>query len=145
MKLTSVQIDAASIYWTQILTGKHFPNSLRESMSDVTPVFHQFLMPNRQETLTNLKMSNPNWQERFTEALTALLQTDEAPFCLELDYKPEGLLKQAANNADIPETLFPLGKLTMYFSEEGDLIVGTERIDAQEFIEELPLPNCRHK
>jgi hypothetical protein len=90
----------------------------------------------RRGYLEKLETENPTWSLKFMNILDSLLIDAEDTLCLRLEYHPEGLLKQAANEAGIPEGLFPSGKLSMTFDNENHIIAGNEKIDADDFIKD---------
>lgn len=140
MKITEEQRNAASLYWTQILTGELNPKALIATKKG----FPSFLVPlyewDRESYLRQLKQTNPTWSEKFMNTLDSLLIDAEDTLCLRLEYYPQGLLKQAAEDAGVREILFPTGKLSMTFDNENHIIAGNEKIDAHDFIE-----NAAHK
>ena len=88
----------------------------------------------RKGYLEQLEKENPTWPLKFRSALDSLLIDADESLVLRLEYPPEGLLKQAAVKAGIPEGLFPSGKLSMTFDHDDHIIVGNEKIIADAFI-----------
>ena len=88
----------------------------------------------REGYLKGLEEKNPMWSLRFMNSLDSLLVDADDTLSLRLDYHPQGLLKQAAEMAEVPEGLFPTGKLSMYFDNKGNILVGDEVINADQFI-----------
>jgi len=134
MKITGEQRNAASLYWTQILTGELTPKALIASKQGLPPFMASMEAMHRRGYLEKLKTENPTWSLKFMNSLDSLLIDAEDTLSLRLEYHPEGLLKQAANEAGIPEGLFPSGKLSMTFDNENHIIAGNEKIDADDFI-----------
>jgi hypothetical protein len=135
MKITGEQRNAASLYWTQVLTGELKPKSLLASKQGLPSFMATMELMHRKGYLEKLESENPMWPMTFMNKLDALLEDADVSLVLRHEYHPEGLLKQAAEEAGVPEGLFPTGKLSMYFDEENHLIVGDEKIDAASFIE----------
>lgn len=134
MKIMDTQRNAASLYWTRILTGELNPKPLIASKQGLPPFMETMEAMHRKGYLAKLEIENPLWPMRFQNALDSLLVDAEETLCLRLEYHPEGLLKQAAKEADVPEGLFPTGKLSMYFDDKNNIIVGDEKINADDFI-----------
>lgn len=136
MKISGEQRNAASLYWTQILTGELNPRPLIASKQSLPPFMANMEAVHRKGYLTKLQTENPLWARKFMHALDSLLVDADSSLCLRLEYHPEGFLKQAAKDAGIPEGLFPSGKLSMYFDNQNNLIVGDETINADDFIKD---------
>lgn len=134
MKITGEQRNAASLYWTQLLTGEINPQALIDSKKGLPPFMAVMEATNRSNYLKGLEQQNPRWALDFMHRLDELLVDADSNLYLRLEYQPEGLLKQAANLAGISEGLFPTGKLSMTFDHQGNMIVGGETIDADSFI-----------
>jgi len=90
---------------------------------------------NRKYHIQELDKENPMWQIKFMNTLDSLLNNADVSCILTLRYHPEGILKEAAEQANIPGTLFPMGKLSMRFDHGGHIIVGDEEINAEEFLQ----------
>ncbi|CEG59185.1 MULTISPECIES: hypothetical protein [Legionella] len=136
MKITGEQRNAASLYWNQILTGELNPKALIASKSGLPSFMASMEAMDRRGYLEKLETENPTWSLKFMNILDSLLIDAEDTLCLRLEDHPEGLLKQAANEAGIPEGLFPSGKLSMTFDNENHIIAGNEKIDADDFIKD---------
>lgn len=137
MKITPQQCNAASLYWTQILTDEKKPKALIESKQSLPDLMAVMEQMHRKGYLESLAENNPRWSLHFMNKLDSLLQDAENTTRLGLDNGPDSLLKQAAEEAGVPEGLFPSGKLSMTFDNENHIIVGNdEKIDAKEFLEE---------
>jgi hypothetical protein len=134
MKITDEQRNAASLYWTQILTGELNPKALVDSKQGLPSFMASMEAMNRRGYMQTLEIENPTWPLKFMNILDSLLIDAEDTLCLRLEYHPEGLLKQAVKEAGVPEGLFPSGKLSMTFDNHNHIIVGTEKIDADNFI-----------
>ncbi len=133
-KINQEQRDAASLYWTQILTGELNPRPLMMSQQGRLPFMAGMATMHRLGYLEKLNAENPDWSLKFMANLDLLLQDADETVELQLEYHPQGLLQQAADRAGIPYGLFPVGKLTMFFDSHGHIIVGDEIIDAEQFI-----------
>lgn len=136
MKITGEQRNAASLYWTQILTGELNPRALVASKQGLPPFMAAMESMHRRGYLEGLEAKNPMWSLTFMNSLDSLLIDADDDLCLRLEYHPEGLLKQAAEMAEIPSGLFPTGKLSMTFDNKGNIIVGGEEINADSFLSE---------
>lgn len=136
MKITGEQRNAASLYWTQILTGEINSRALAASKQGLPPFMASMEAMHRRGYMEKLEETNPTWPLKFMNNLDSLLVDAEDSLCLRLEYHPEGFLKQAAEMSEIPEGLFPTGKLSMTFDDKGSIIVGGETINAESFISE---------
>ncbi len=134
MKISGEQCNAASLFWTHILLGTLNPKQLVASKQSLSPFISMIEANHRQLFLEKLATENPLWTLKFIDILDSLLKEENDSLVLCLDYRPMGILKQAANEAGIPESLFPSGKLDMAFDNEGHIIVGSEIINADDFI-----------
>ena len=148
MKITGEQRNAASLYWTQILTGEVVPKALKASKEGLPPIMGFLESTNRKIALGQLQKTNPMWPMTFMSNLDSLLVDADDTFCLKLEYHPVDLLKKAAEMTGIPDTLFPSGKLSMTFDNKGNIIVGGEIINAHSCIEEssdIPVDSLKVK
>ena len=134
MKITGEQRNAASAYWTQILTGELNPRALVASKQGLPPFMAMMENMSRKSAFERLEVENPNWPLKFMMTLDGLLGEADDSLVLRLDYQPQGILKIAADEAGLPSGLFPSGKLTMAFDNKGNIIVGGEEINADSFI-----------
>ncbi|USQ12999.1 hypothetical protein J2N86_09820 [Legionella lytica] len=134
MKISDEQRNAAALYWTQILIGHLSPKALVTSKKIVAPFMATIEYVKKENTLMSLNQQNPTWARRFMSSLDALLINADTDLVLKLEYCPQDLLKQAAEMAEIPEKLFPSGKLTMTFDTKDNLLVEDEVINAQDFL-----------
>lgn len=135
--ITKEQRNAASFYWTQILTGELKPKNLSSSIeNNVFPSLNMFMKEHKQKILDKLNTDDPSWPMRFMKILDALINKDsEKLFYLYIDYEPCVLLKEAAKQANVPVELFPSGKLSMSFDNDNNIIVEDTKINAKNFIE----------
>lgn len=133
-KISDDQCSAASLYWMQILTGDLKPKALLVSKQALPSFMAAMELDNKKRILQKLAVQNPHWATLFRDALHDLLAKSDNSIYLSLEYEPHSLLRQAATQAGIPESLFPTGKLTMYFDTKNHLIIEDETIDAMDFI-----------
>lgn len=136
MKITAHQRNAASLYWTQILTGEIHCKRLPVSRQELSSFIVAMEVSNKRAYLQILNQVNPDWAFRFMNNLDKLLLDADDTLCLRLHYHPQGFLKQAAQMSEISEILFPKGALSMTFDNKGNIIVGEEVIKAKTFIGE---------
>ncbi|KTD47514.1 hypothetical protein Lqui_2440 [Legionella quinlivanii] len=136
MKITGSQRNAASWYWSQILTGELMPSALLASKKKLTPMMLAMGTINRKSCMEDLAITNPLWNVHFMGALESLLLNADVSVKIELDYQLTGILKEAANKAKLSSALFPMGKLCMSFDDKGNIIVGGETINAADFLKE---------
>ncbi|MDR3501414.1 MAG: hypothetical protein P4L79_02425 [Legionella sp.] len=136
MKISDEQRNAAALYWAQILIGHLSPKALVTSTKIVAPFMATIEFVNKKNALTRLNQENPTWAMRFMSSLDSLLVNADTSLILKLEYCPQDLLKQAAEMAEIPEKLFPAGKLSMTFDNKGNLIVEAEVINAYDFLDQ---------
>jgi len=120
--ITGKQRNAASLYWTQILTGEVNPRALIESKRGLPPFMAAMEVMHRQGYLQGLEETNPIWPLQFMNTLDSLLNELDEYSSLRLDYHPQGPLKEAAAKCGIPEGLFPTGKLTMRFDNSNNIM-----------------------
>lgn len=132
--ITPEQCNAASHYWSQILTRELVPEELAASKRALPPFMATMEAMHTKAYFAKLENKDPTWPFKFMLSLESLLKDAKVSLVLELHYHPWGLLKKAAKNADIPEGFFPTGKLKMTFDCDGHIIVGSEKIDAEEFL-----------
>jgi hypothetical protein len=135
MKITDEQRNAAALYWTQILVGHLNPQALKASKKIVAPFMATIEFVNKENALMRLQQKNSTWAMGFLNSLDSLLVNEDTSLVLKLEYSPQGILKQAAEMAEIPENLFPAGKLSMAFDNKGNLIVEDEVINAHDFLD----------
>ncbi|MBA2651439.1 MAG: hypothetical protein H0U73_04120 [Tatlockia sp.] len=135
MKICDEQRNAASLYWTQVLTRELNPQSLIDSTKKLPSFMASMENVNRMVIFQKLETENPLWPTSFLMILDEILRDSDVSTILRLEYKPQGLLKEAAKKAGIPEALFPCGKLLMTFDNEGHIIVDGEKIDANSFMD----------
>lgn len=137
MKITEKQRIAASLYWTQILTGERIPKALIASKQGLPPFMASMGAMHRHGYLEKLEKENPTWSLEFMNELDSLLVDADQSYTLRLEYHPEGFLKDAAQKAGVSEGLFPSVKLIMTFDHDGHIIVGDEKIDSDTFIKSV--------
>lgn len=138
MKITSEQRNAASLFWTQILTDEMSSSTLNASKRQEPPVrfIHDMAVRSRNLFLEKITNSDPTWAIRFMNALDDLLIDADITLYLALDYQPQGLLENAATIANIPKHLFPKIKLNMTFDNQGNILVSGQTINAKTFLED---------
>lgn len=139
MKITAHQRNAASLYWTQILTGEIPCETLAVRRLGPSSFMAEMEANNQRAYLQNRNQINPSSAFRFMNNLDKLLLDADDTLCLRLDYYPRDFLKQAAQMSEISEGLFPRGVLSMTFDNKGNIIVGDEVIHAKTFIGEEAL------
>ncbi len=135
MKICEDQRNAASLYWTQVLTRELNPQALIASKKGLPSFMASMEAVNRMVFLQKLDTENPIWPTTFLMILNELLRDSDVSTILRLEYKPKGILLDAAKKAGISEALFPCGKLLMTFDTEGHIIVDGEIIDAKNFLD----------
>lgn len=136
MKISGEQRNAASAYWTQILTGEVNPRALVASKRGLPSFMAVVEHIGKKDALEKLDAENPCWPATFMMALDRLLEDADESLILKLEYQPEGILKEAADEARLPSGIFPSGRLTMAFDDKGNIIVGEELINADSFLSE---------
>lgn len=134
MKITRAQSEVASLYWTQVLTREIQPKALVNLRKRLPFFMVHSEQLNRASCLQQLNQTNPGWPMRFMNSLNELLMRAENTICVTLQPFLDGLLKEAAKLADIPEALFPTGRLSMTFDDNDNIMVDEDIIPAKDAI-----------
>lgn len=130
-KVTKNQRDAVTLYWTKVLNNE-------------IPIQDELARPMlaymRKTSLNNFTKDNPDWMLKFMNSLDEVLREamehGDNALTLILDYEPQGLLRKAAEKADIPFTLFPAGKLRTSVDDQDNMIVNGEKISTEKFFQQ---------
>ena len=142
MALTSNQKNAAALFWAGILTREE-KLPVAQDLGVGIGMMNIFAMENSPSSDFDRELIL-TFINKFDQCLDNVDSCDIDCLQIVLDYRPIGLLAEAAESAGILDN-FPMGKLTMRFGspEDDNLILRSENIasyrreiNASEYLEE---------
>lgn len=133
--ITSEQRRAASLFWTQLLTGEGKMNEdFDKELPSSALMQRQYL---RKIVFDKLQKKNSSWPSQFREELDSLINqhSHEEDLVLIVDYETQGILSEAVSKCGIPEVgLFP-SNVAMSFDNENNLIINGKKYAAKEILD----------